>query len=237
MYNDSFLPVQGWRQQDLGLLSLWSRPDRDEISCELLNAGQDDMGILMMSQCLHFVHDKALDFGGVPFHAALVELEGKGVLLAGPGGRGKTTCCRRLPAKWKILCDDEALVLKDEFGRYVAHPFPTWKECLPGWSERTWRVQSRVPLSAIFFLERGESDTVIPIGTGEAANRINGSATQICFLSLEYLNKDEQRAWRKRVFDNACCLAESIPAFVLRVSPTGAFWQEMERVLRTLSAP
>jgi len=89
-------------------------------------------------------------------------------------------------------------------------------------------------LSAIFFLDRAEADGVLPLGRGEAATRINLSAMQICFLHLEYLANDEQRAWRKRIFDNACCLADSIPAFVLSVSPTGPFWQEMERALRTL---
>ncbi len=51
-----------------------------------------------------------------------------------------------------------------------------------------------------------------PIGRGEAANRINQSATQICFLQLEYLGHDEQKEWRKRVFRNACRLAMGIPA-------------------------
>jgi len=234
----SFLSVHGCRPRDLGVLCLWSRPDREDIVGELLDLDPvpRHLDILMMSQCLHFVHDKALNFGGVPFHAALVELSGKGVLLAGRGGIGKSTCCRRLPAHWKVWCDDESLVLPDESGRYVAHPFPTWKD-QPVPSSQTWPVGDRVPLSAIFFLDRGEADGVLPLGRGEAATRINLSAMQICFLHLEYLANDEQRAWRKRIFDNACCLADSIPAFVLRVSPTGPFWQEMERALETLSDP
>ena len=38
-------------------------------------------------------------------------------------------------------------------------------------------------------------------------------------------------AMRKRIFDSACWLSRSVPAYKLRVSLTGRVWELMEEVL------
>ena len=60
--------------------------------------------------------------GGILIHGALAEREGSGVILAAPGGTGKTTASNRLPAPWRSLCDDSTLVVRDPQGNYWAHP-------------------------------------------------------------------------------------------------------------------
>jgi hypothetical protein len=45
------------------------------------------------------------------------------------------------------------------------------------------------------------------------------------------LFKEEVRALYLERFNNLCALARVIPAHVLHISLTGAFWQEIERVL------
>jgi hypothetical protein len=45
------------------------------------------------------------------------------------------------------------------------------------------------------------------------------------------LDYRERRTRKKKVFENACALAKEVPAFKLRMSLKGRFWEEMDRVL------
>ena len=45
------------------------------------------------------------------------------------------------------------------------------------------------------------------------------------------LSKEEIRALHLERFNNLCALARVIPAHVLHISLTGAFWQEIEQAL------
>ena len=111
------------------------------------------------------------------------------------------------------------------------HPFPTWSNYLWKLSDTTWDVQQHLPLSAIFFLEQGKTDEVISVGRGQASVRITESATQIYQATLRNLVNEEERAIKEKIFENACALANRIPAFRLRVSLEGRFWEQMEKVL------
>jgi SynChlorMet cassette protein ScmC len=88
-----------------------------------------------------------------------------------------------------------------------------------------------VPLAGVFFLEQAEIDEAVAIGSGQAAVRLTESAMQICGPLWRGLGAQEARRGRMSLFDNACQLARSIPAFVLHVSLHGAFWEEMEKAL------
>ena len=61
----------------------------------------------------------------------LLALDGRGVLLCGSSGSGKSTCARRVPAPWRALADDAVLVSAAEDGIY-AQGLPTWSRLLPG---------------------------------------------------------------------------------------------------------
>ena len=43
------------------------------------------------------------------------------------------------------------------------------------------------------------------------------------------LSKEATRALHLERFDNLCALARVVPAHVLRISLTGAFWREIEQ--------
>jgi SynChlorMet cassette protein ScmC len=185
-----------------------------------------------MYRAFYPIHQRAIEAGGLPFHAGLVEYKGRGLLLAGPGGIGKSTCCRRLPFAWRALCDDETLIVLHKQKGYFAHPFPTWSLHLLGRSEKTWNIQEHLPLDAIFFLEQAKMDEVSPIKSARAAILINQTANAICMRYERVLNLQEKRAQRKKIFVNACALAKSVPCFILRISLKGEFWKKIERVLK-----
>ena len=173
--------------------------------------------------------------GGLPFHAALVECAGRGILLAAKGGGGKTTCSSRLPDQWKILCDDENLVVLDENKVYRVHPFPTWNDYVMKRSENTWDVQYSVPFSGIFFIEQSESDEVIPLSVGQTSVQMTRSVTQVLGRLWNNLPREEQKITMRDIFNNAFEMAKVVPAFRLRVSLDGRFWEEIEKVLGVVS--
>jgi SynChlorMet cassette protein ScmC len=195
---------------------------------------QDDRNTLEfigMWSALYPIYQQSIGRGGLPFHAALIEKKGAGVLLAASGDTGKSTCSRRLATNWTPLCDDEALVIPDKEKRFRVHPFPTWSDYMRRGSDNTWDIQYSVPLCGVFFLEQSDTDEAIALGQGEAAGLVNESATQVCEKYWRRGNKEFQRNLRRQVFDNAYALAKNIPAFKLRVSLNGRFWEKIEQAL------
>jgi SynChlorMet cassette protein ScmC len=227
----------GWTCEDHRIVRLWSHDAVAGTVCELVGPTDDDcLDYIRMSIALQPIYHRSMAAGGLLVHAALVEREGQGILLAAPGGRGKSTSSRRLPLPWRVLGDDAALIVLDrdrpkEADRYWVHPFPTWSDYYWGRAENSWNVEAAVPLAGVFFLEQAEADDAVAIGTGQAALRLTDSAMQICEPLWRGLDMQEARKARILAFDNACQLAQAIPAFVLHVNLHGAFWKEMEKAL------
>jgi len=186
--------------------------------------------IQLVELSLIFAH-YAQTLGGVLLHGALVEKDGIGVILAAPGGTGKTTASERLPAPWRSLSDDATLVVRDSQGNYLAHPWPTWSRFLNGGQGGRWDVQSNVPVKGIFFLSRAVEDRAESIGPGQAVSLLVESAGQTTQLMTRGLSKKETRALHLERFNNICALAQVVPTHMLHISLTGAFWQEIEQML------
>jgi SynChlorMet cassette protein ScmC len=225
------LPEKGWIAHDLISLHLWAHDEVPDVLCEMGDEEDHDLDIVRMWLALAPVYNRTLERGGLPLHAALVERKGMAVLLAAPGGTGKSTCCRRIPPPWKALCDDLSLLVQDADEQYRVHPFPTWSNYLWKLSDTTWDVQRHLPLSAMFFLEQGEQDEVARVGQGRASVLITESAQQISQTAWRNLIPAEERGLKEKLFENASQLARRLPTFKLRVSLEGRFWEEMERVL------
>jgi len=225
------LPTGGWSGVDFGALRLWTHNELPDIVCEISHASSHRVDIVKMWTALYGIYLRSFDSGGLILHGALVERNGKGVLLAGPGGAGKSTLSRRLPPDRHVLSDDQSLVVLDDQNRYLAHPVPTWSDHLWRESEQNWNIQYHVPLAAIFFIEQAASDKVVPIGQGQAAVRINDSCTEAINPVWWHMDMKEKTDIKKKIFDNASDMARAIPAYILRNSLNGCFWDEMEKVL------
>jgi SynChlorMet cassette protein ScmC len=169
--------------------------------------------------------------GGVLIHGALAERDGVGVILAAPGGTGKTTASNRLPAPWRSLCDDTTLVVRDPQGKYWAHPWPTWSRILDKGFVGTWDVQNAVPVKGIFFLTQAVEDRAERVGPGQAVSLLAECVGQVSTLMASGLSKKELRTLHLERFNNLCALARVVPAHVLHISLTGVFWQEIEQAL------
>jgi SynChlorMet cassette protein ScmC len=168
--------------------------------------------------------------GGLPIHAASVELNGTAVLLAARGGTGKSTCCRRFPKNWNVLGDDEALLVKESEG-YIVHPMPTWSHYQEGGRDVTWKTESATSVQAIFFLEQAQVDEAISISSSESGWRFYSEVYPIYRMFWQGSGEEEKRQINTMLFHNACDAGLRIPAFILRVSRYGRFWEQIEHAL------
>jgi SynChlorMet cassette protein ScmC len=223
-----------WESNHQGLVRFWSRHEGHDLVCELLNSYVRQVAILTMAQALRPVYEAAIRSRGLPLHGALVARNGQGVLIAGASGAGKTTCCRRLPAPWKGLSDDEVLVLHREGRGYLAHPLPTWSCHFDSQAKQSWDLTERVSLAAVFFLQQAPCVAVLPMGRASAAAKINTSAREASFWRLRAPEPRGNESLSTAVFDNACHIAQAVPVYTLRLDLRGTFWEEIERVLGDL---
>jgi len=230
-WQPSLGPSGNGNHYEYPLLRFWFPEGQDDVFCEIKDNGDHALECINMWLACLPLYQRSVERGGVPFHGALIEWAGQGVLLAAPGDTGKSTCCRRLPRHWTAWGDDESLVVLDPQGTYRAHPFPTWSEYLEQRSEKTWPVQDSVPLAGIFFLEQAPTDEAIPVGQGQAAFLMSDSAAQVGRKFWAKLDQEFETRFRRALFDNASRLARRVPAFRLRCSREGKFWEEIERVL------
>lgn len=218
-----------WTAYDYKTIRIWHHNRIDDVICEIKDSSREYLNIWYSSQAIFL---QSVKLGGLPIHSALLELNGRGILLCAPSGTGKSTCCSRLPEYWKPLCDDETLIVSDGEKQYRAQPFPTWSEYLLEPSGNTWNVQHSVPISGVFFLEQFESDEVIPLGAGQTAAFISESVDHVFQKFWRGMNSNIQKNIRRQFFDNACKMAMSIPGFYLRASLCGKFWEEIEKACK-----
>jgi SynChlorMet cassette protein ScmC len=184
-----------------------------------------------MRYALYPILDGAVRDGGLPLHGALIECDGRGVLIAAASGVGKSTCCRRLPFPWRVLADDMCLVVRAAGGGWRAHPLPTWSAIKAGVASWPCRINESVPVAALLFLLRSETDGAELLGRGVSALGIADGAA-VCFSYLDrHFRSEAHRPLRTTIFENAAALAGTLPAFTLHASLTGRFWEKIEDVL------
>jgi len=220
--------------KNAGIYRLWRHKTLPEVHMEL-NAEfleHGEIKFINMWSALREVFRYVLAAGGTPMHAALAEIHDQGVLIAGPGDSGKSTCCRRLPDYWHSLCDDQALIVLNKNGRYKVHPLPTWSDHFGKDSFKSWQVERAAPLSAIFFLEQAERDEAVALQKqDQAILMVFEAAKEVWRPVWDKAGAKETIKQSSDLFHNAAEIAGSMPAYRLRATLHGKFWKEMERVL------
>lgn len=203
-----------------------------KIDCILRPLEGEDLLVLRLIMLSSLIASRAQTHGGLLVHGALAEREGQGIILAGPGGAGKTTASRRFRSPWRSLSDDRSLVVRDVRGNYRAHPWPTWSNLMNGGSGGAWDVQHSVPLRGLFFLSQGQTNKLRPIGNGEALCLLLDCADQTLKLISRDLPPSERRAFHLRRLDNARMLAGAVPSHRIDMNPKGQFWLDIEKTMQ-----
>ena len=114
---------------------------------------------------------------------------------------------------------------------YQVHPFPTWSDYVTAGKTKTWRVESSVPLSGVFFLEQSQIDEVVPIGKGEASLLMADSGFHVCVKGWGSVGRRRRLELTREIHTSASELARAVPAFRLRASLHGEFWRGVEKAL------
>lgn len=194
------------------------------------------IGMLLISQAIARAE---FPRGGLLVHGALAEAPGRlegAIILAGPSTVGKTTASKRLPLPWRALSDDTSLVVRNASGQYMAHPWPTWSRYYTNPDGRPGPggkcdIQAGLPLQAIFFLEQAEDDQVTPLPTSSAIAYLMQTVQHVSLPMPDNLSADQDQTLYRNQLAAAEILVHTIPAYTLRLSLTGAFWDLIEKTL------
>jgi SynChlorMet cassette protein ScmC len=207
-------------------------PGQNPLICILPPGTSDGMQIIQMMDLATMIASETLPCGGLLIHGALAERDGSGVILAAPGGTGKTTASNRIPLPWRSLSDDATLVVRDGHGNFFAHPWPTWSRFLDNGPGGSWEVEQGVPLAAVFFLSQSVEDHAEPLNAGEAAAYLMESIHQIMGAPARRgYSPEESESLCDRELAAVSALVKVIPACILHISLTGRFWEEIDTVL------
>ena len=85
-----------------------------------------------------------------------------------------------------------------------------------------------VPLEALFFLQQGQEDECLPLAESQASIGMAASAAEVFKATSIAYPSYEHPDIRKAIYHNAAALSHRIPAYILRVSLTGRFWEKIE---------
>ena len=224
------LPDDGWIKGSFRYSTYVLHPKTHDIIYNIITGTDETAEFAAMRDLLKILYYQVQQHGGIPFHAALIEHSGRGIILCARGSTGKSTCCRRVPQPWRALCDDETLVVRTAPQQYAAHPFPTWSEYMNGNTEAVRDVKQSVPLAAVVFLEQAGKDELLPFRKAQAVVLMNQFAYLSNLLLVRQLGRNDRLAFASLIFDNVANLARYVPAYILKVSLTGRFWEELEKI-------
>lgn len=182
---------------------------------------------LQMISALFPVYKVTMDRGGMLLHGALLtHPDMGGVAILAPGGTGKSTCARRVPNPWSSYCDDLMLVVRTSPSSYRAHPLPTWSNFLFNRDlPLTYPIEDSTELEGLFFLQKSDKDTTIPLKKADAAQWIYDSSLQVVTWFLRDLASQDQIRSKSLIFSNAGEMAKKIPSAILEAQHDGSFWK------------
>lgn len=208
------------------------KPNEVQI-CIIPQAGNNvTMEVLQTDTIAQRIAFLILPMGGVLLHGALACINGEGVILAAPGGTGKTTASSRLPPSWESLSDDGALVIRDGNGNFFAYPWPTWSRLYNGETDCRWEVEKGVPLRAVFALCQSEEDSTEPLEHDPAFAFLIESNNQICGMKFRSnLHDDEIKSLTGMQFSAVERIIETVPVYQLNISLDGRFWDVISEAL------
>jgi len=93
------------------------------------------------------------------------------------------------------------------------------------------RAGVALPLRAVFFLRQAREDECLEMKKSAAAVSLASVALQV-FRSIDRdYPRTEDSEVNKSLYVNASSLALAVPAYILRISLTGRFWETIEAVL------
>ena len=192
---------------------------------------QDDLVTRAMQASLAIAH-AVQKHGGVLVHGGLAEYEGQGIILAAPGGTGKTTASTRLPDPWRSLSDDAVLIVRDTEGNCYGHPWPTWSRFYQDGPGGVWNTCSGFPLKALYFLFQSPDDALEDLNANQVAAMLIESVEQANSVFSRNMPPAGMHDNHRAQFNLVGAVTDRLPAYRLRLGLTGDFWRLIEDSLK-----
>jgi hypothetical protein len=148
--------------------------------------------------------------GGFLVHAASAIRGGKAFIFSGVSGAGKTTISRLAPPDATLLTDEVSYVRR-KGSRYFACGTP-----FSGELNRAGENCS-APVATLFFLEKGPQNSIEPISSTEAVQRL--------MRNILFFAHDPELV--KLVFQSACEFASLVPMRRLVFVPEAQVWDSI----------
>ncbi|TLU83387.1 MAG: SynChlorMet cassette protein ScmC [Chlorobium sp.] len=201
-------------------LIFYNNRDIDAIICkEGIGSKTQGFSIEAMPYLLYPLHNQIISEGGLLMHAALAEHEGKAWLIAGKSGSGKTTCSNQLHGKWKSLCDDECLIVKNSSDGFSAWPLPSWNEFINnGNSIRACTTTHGFPLCGILYLEKGNDSNISSMNSALSTLSLYYAALAKCIRYYQIYDGIARKNINGIMLNNTDYLARQIPVY--RINPS-----------------
>lgn len=158
---------------------------------------------------LRIIHSLTLaKEGGLLVHAASAVRNGRAFLFSGISGAGKTTISRMAPVDVLLLTDEISYLRRSEDG-YMAYGTPFAGELAePG-------EKIKAPLEALYFLQKGPSNSIEPMSAVEA--------TRLLLGNILFFAEDQELV--NLIFESACELVKRVPVYRLTFFPDQRVWE------------
>ena len=164
-----------------------------------------------LDSVLRILHSLVLSArGGFLLHAASGICEGRAYLFSGISGAGKTTMTRLAPPHVTLLTDEISYVRPERDG-YSAYGTPFSGELAKA-GENT-----KAPVSALFFLEKGPENRVDELPPAEAVRRL--------MRNILFFAEDPELV--EKLLATACAFVETVPVRRLTFYPDSRVWNEI----------
>jgi MoaA/NifB/PqqE/SkfB family radical SAM enzyme len=138
-------------------------------------------------------------------HSSGLVLDGRGLLFVGHSEAGKSTVVKMLKGRAQVLCDDRIIVRRWPEGFRI---HGTW-----GHGEVPDVSPGSAPLDAVFFLEKSDTNALVPIKSGQDVLRRLWACLIKGFTA---------RDWWDKVMPHLEGLAREVPCYILRFDKSGA---------------
>ncbi len=151
---------------------------------------------------------------GCYIHAAGISIDGKGLMFVGHSEAGKSTILKLIQVNGEILCDD----------RIIVRRWPQGFKIHGTWSHGELPDVSPVsaPLQAILYLEKANSNELIPIA--DKINRLNKILSYIIRPLVD-------EGWWENTLTLAEMIADEVPAYDLRFDKSGKVMDVIKKLL------
>lgn len=195
------------------------RPDQNRLEIFVeTTPGNSEAGLLVDRVLWRFRMAILARFDRLVFHAAAAVRNGRGFLLAGDTGRGKSTLARLLhEAGWTVLSDESPIA-----GRLPDGSFGIWGSPWP--SSGGFAANREGALAGFFCLEQAAENGRTSLDPGAAARRLLAEGLVLCPWY--------EPTTRDRILDVLDRLARTVPGAILGFKPDAEITERLAEWLK-----